>query len=88
MKSPITPFKPSALSTSGVDRTATDFARTIALAVKAGYDAVEIMGSEGYLINQFLASRTNDRTDHWGGTRREPDALPSRDRPPGARPRR
>ncbi len=67
-KSPITPFKPSALSTSGVDRTVTDFAKTIALAVKAGYDAVEIMGSEGYLINQFLAARTNDRTDHWGGT--------------------
>ena len=67
-KSPITPFKPSALSTAGVDRTATDFARSIALAVKAGYDAVEIMGSEGYLINQFLAARTNDRTDHWGGS--------------------
>src|SRR5690606_22385318 len=42
--------------------------RTVALAVKAGYDAVEIMGSEGYLINQFLAPRTNDRTDAWGGT--------------------
>ena len=46
----------------------TDFARSIALARKAGYDAVEIMGSEGYLINQFLAERTNDRTDAWGGT--------------------
>ncbi|MCD4523848.1 NADPH-dependent 2,4-dienoyl-CoA reductase [Nocardioides sp. cx-173] len=67
-KSPITPFRPSALSTRGVDRTATDFARSVALAVKAGYDAVEIMGSEGYLINQFLAARTNDRTDAWGGT--------------------
>jgi 2,4-dienoyl-CoA reductase (NADPH2) len=67
-KSPITPFKPSALSTKGVDRTVSDFARAIALAEKAGYDAVEIMGSEGYLINQFLASRTNDRTDAWGGT--------------------
>ncbi|WP_109507285.1 NADPH-dependent 2,4-dienoyl-CoA reductase [Nocardioides speluncae] len=67
-KSPITPFKPSALSTRGVDRTATDFAESVALAKKAGYDAVEIMGSEGYLINQFLASRTNDRTDRWGGT--------------------
>lgn len=67
-KSPITPFKPSALSTRGVDRTATDFARSVALAVKAGYDAVEIMGSEGYLINQFLAARTNDRTDAWGGS--------------------
>jgi 2,4-dienoyl-CoA reductase (NADPH2) len=67
-KSPITPFRPSALSTRGVDRTATDFARSVALAVKAGYDAVEIMGSEGYLINQFLAARTNDRTDEWGGS--------------------
>ena len=67
-KSPITPFRPSALSTRGVDRTATAFARSVALARKAGYDAVEIMGSEGYLINQFLAARTNDRTDRWGGS--------------------
>ncbi len=67
-KSPITPFKPRALSTRGVDRTATHFARSAALARKAGYDGVEIMGSEGYLINQFLASRTNDRSDRWGGT--------------------
>ena len=67
-KSPITPFRPTALSTKGVDRTASDFARTAALAVKAGYDAVEVMGSEGYLINQFLAPRTNDRTDAWGGS--------------------
>ncbi len=67
-KSPITPFRPHALSTRGVDRTATDFAKSVALARKAGYDAVEIMGSEGYLINQFLAARTNDRTDAWGGT--------------------
>ncbi|MGA8257854.1 MAG: NADPH-dependent 2,4-dienoyl-CoA reductase [Nocardioides sp.] len=67
-KSPITPFRPSALSTRGVDRTASAFAASVALAVKAGYDAVEVMGSEGYLINQFLAARTNDRTDAWGGT--------------------
>ncbi|MDH2412705.1 NADPH-dependent 2,4-dienoyl-CoA reductase [Nocardioides sp. CER19] len=67
-KSPITPFRPSALSTKAVDRTATDFAKSVALAKKAGYDAVEIMGSEGYLINQFLAERTNDRTDRWGGS--------------------
>ena len=67
-KSPITPFKPSALSTKGVDKTATAFARTAALAQRAGYDAIEIMGSEGYLINQFLAERTNDRTDAWGGS--------------------
>lgn len=67
-KSPITPFKPGRLSTKAVDRTASDFARSVALARKAGYDAVEIMGSEGYLINQFLAARTNDRTDAWGGS--------------------
>ncbi len=67
-KSPITPFKPSALSTKAVDRTATDFAKSVALAKKAGYDGVEIMGSEGYLINQFLAARTNDRSDAWGGS--------------------
>jgi 2,4-dienoyl-CoA reductase (NADPH2) len=75
-KSPITPFRPSALSTRGVDRTATDFARSVALAAKAGYDAVEIMGSEGYLINQFLAARTNDRTDRWGGSARNRMRFP------------
>ncbi|MBO0841594.1 MAG: NADPH-dependent 2,4-dienoyl-CoA reductase, partial [Nocardioides sp.] len=68
IKAPINPFKPAALSTSGVDRTVTDFAKSVALAKKAGYDAVEIMGSEGYLINQFLAERTNQRTDKWGGS--------------------
>ncbi|TYL55357.1 NADPH-dependent 2,4-dienoyl-CoA reductase [Nocardioides sp. BGMRC 2183] len=67
-KSPITPFKPSRMSAKEVDRTASAFARSVALAQRAGYDAVEIMGSEGYLINQFLAARTNDRTDAWGGT--------------------
>ncbi len=66
-KSPITPFRPRALSTKAVHRTVDDFARSVALARKAGYDAVEVMGSEGYLINQFLAERTNDRTDEWGG---------------------
>jgi 2,4-dienoyl-CoA reductase (NADPH2) len=67
-KSPITPFRPSAMSTRAVDRTVTAFARSAGLAQRAGYDAVEIMGSEGYLINQFLAERTNDRDDEWGGT--------------------
>ncbi|MBG0564693.1 NADPH-dependent 2,4-dienoyl-CoA reductase [Actinoplanes aureus] len=67
-KSPITPFKPRAMSTREVDRTAGAFARAAALARRAGYDGVEIMGSEGYLINQFLAARTNDRTDRWGGS--------------------
>src|SRR3954447_5021541 len=67
-KSPITPFPPHALSSRGVDRTASHFARAARLAAKAGYDAVEIMGSEGYLINQMLATRTNHRSDAWGGT--------------------
>ena len=67
-KSPITPFRPSAMSTKQVDRTATAFAESAGLAKRAGYDAVEIMGSEGYLINQFLTARTNDRDDEWGGT--------------------
>lgn len=68
IKSPITPFKPSALSTSGVERTISDFVRTAAYAQEAGYDGVEVMGSEGYLINQFLVERTNRRTDEWGGS--------------------
>ncbi len=67
-RSPITPFTPHALSTKGVDHTASHFARAARLAQKAGYDAVEVMGSEGYLINQMLAARTNQRTDAWGGT--------------------
>src|SRR3954464_2479788 len=67
-KSPITPFTPHALSSRGVDRTASHFARAARLAAKAGHDAVEIMGSEGYLINQMLATRTNHRSDAWGGT--------------------
>ncbi len=67
-KSPITPFKASGMSSRGVERTIDDFVRSARLAKKAGYDAVEIMGSEGYLINQFLAARVNQRTDAWGGT--------------------
>jgi 2,4-dienoyl-CoA reductase (NADPH2) len=67
-RSPITPFAPRALSTRSVHRTVDDFARSAALARKSGYDAVEVMGSEGYLINQFLAARTNDRSDEWGGS--------------------
>jgi 2,4-dienoyl-CoA reductase (NADPH2) len=67
-KSPITPFRASAMSARQVDRTATAFAETAGLAQRAGYDGVEIMGSEGYLINQFLAARTNQRDDAWGGT--------------------
>ena len=66
-KSPISPFKPRALSARGVRRTLRDFVNCAVKAKQAGYDGVEIMGSEGYLINQFIASRTNDRTDGWGG---------------------
>lgn len=66
IKAPINPFKPRALR--NVDGTVVDFARCAALAREAGYDGVEIMGSEGYLLNQFLAPRTNKRTDAWGGS--------------------
>ncbi|GAB3652572.1 NADPH-dependent 2,4-dienoyl-CoA reductase [Nocardioides korecus] len=67
-KSPITPFKAGEMSAKQVERTIDDFARSAVLAQKAGYDAVEVMGSEGYLINQFLAARTNHREDAWGGS--------------------
>ncbi|BBZ12666.1 NADPH-dependent 2,4-dienoyl-CoA reductase [Mycobacterium branderi] len=68
IKAPINPFRPRALSSRGVQTTIDDFARCASLAREAGYDGVEIMGSEGYLLNQFLAPRTNKRTDAWGGT--------------------
>jgi 2,4-dienoyl-CoA reductase (NADPH2) len=68
IKAPINPFRPRRLSSRGVESTIDDFARCALLAREAGYDGVEIMGSEGYLINQFLAPRTNTRTDAWGGT--------------------
>ena len=68
IRSPITPFKPRALTGRGVERTIEAFARSAALAREAGYDGVEIMGSEGYLINQFLAVRSNRRADRWGGS--------------------
>ena len=67
IKSPITPFTPRALSSRGVERAIDSFVHCATLARDAGYDGVEVMGSEGYLINQFLAARTNQRTDAWGG---------------------
>ncbi len=67
-KSPITPFKASALSTRAVERTIDDYVDAARLARRAGYDGIEVMGSEGYLINQFLAPHTNHRTDRWGGS--------------------
>ncbi|MEV6897073.1 NADPH-dependent 2,4-dienoyl-CoA reductase [Amycolatopsis sp. NPDC051372] len=71
LKAPINPFRPRALTGYGVQRTIRAFADCAALAREAGYDGVEIMGSEGYLINQFLAERTNKRTDGWGGSARK-----------------
>jgi 2,4-dienoyl-CoA reductase (NADPH2) len=67
IKSPITPFTPRALSSRGVERTIDDFVHCAKLAQDAGYDGIEVMGSEGYLINQFIAARTNQRNDAWGG---------------------
>jgi 2,4-dienoyl-CoA reductase (NADPH2) len=68
IKSPIGWFTPKALSTSEVEQTINDFVRCAELAARAGYDGVEVMGSEGYLINQFLVPRTNTRTDQYGGS--------------------
>ncbi len=66
-KAPINPFTPRALSARGVERHIADYARSARLAREAGYDGVEVMGSEGYLINEFIAPRTNLRSDRWGG---------------------
>ncbi|WNO61141.1 NADPH-dependent 2,4-dienoyl-CoA reductase [Rheinheimera sp. MMS21-TC3] len=68
VKSPITPFSPSAMSKRQINNTIKDFSHAAKLAKKAGYDGVEIMGSEGYLINQFICERTNQRHDEWGGS--------------------
>jgi len=68
IRSPITPFKPSALSGRGVEGQIGAFVRCASLAKRAGYDGIEVMGSEGYFINQFLVSRTNQRHDAWGGS--------------------
>ena len=68
IKSPISPFKPWKLSNWGIKRTIKSFVKCAQLAKFAGYDGVEIMGSEGYLINQFIAKKTNKRTDKWGGS--------------------
>ena len=68
IKSPITPFKPFKLTKSGINRTIRDFVNCAKYSKIAGYDGVEIMGSEGYLINQFIAAHTNKRNDEWGGS--------------------
>ena len=68
LKAPISPFAPKALTTQEVQQTVEDYANAAALAQSAGYDGVEIMGSEGYLINEFIAAQTNQRDDEYGGS--------------------
>ncbi|GGU98927.1 NADPH-dependent 2,4-dienoyl-CoA reductase [Streptomyces albospinus] len=68
LQAPISPFVPHALTDDEVEETIGDFVRAAELAKLAGYDGVEIMGSEGYLINEFIATATNRRTDRWGGS--------------------
>lgn len=68
LPAPINPFAPMALSKAEIEQTIADFAHCAALAQQAGYDGTEVMGSEGYLINQFLVARTNQRDDQWGGS--------------------
>ncbi|WMN60090.1 FAD-dependent oxidoreductase [Pseudoalteromonas xiamenensis] len=68
LKAPINPYKPKTMSISSIKSTIKDFAKSAKLAEKAGYDGVEIMGSEGYLLNEFIAPHTNKRQDMYGGT--------------------
>ncbi|KOG11596.1 MULTISPECIES: NADPH-dependent 2,4-dienoyl-CoA reductase [Streptomyces] len=68
IKAPISPFVPNELTDAEVEQTVEDYARCAELAREAGYDGVEVMGSEGYLINEFIAAATNQRTDRWGGS--------------------
>ena len=76
IRSPITPFTPRQLSASGVEKQIRDFLRCAQLAREGGYDGVEIMGSEGYFINEFLVTPTNQRSDQWGGTFAQRMRLP------------
>ena len=76
IQSPITPFTPRALSARGVERQIRAFVRCARLAREAGYDGVEIMGSEGYFLNEFLVTHTNKRTDAWGGDYAQRMKLP------------
>ncbi|MGZ9031472.1 MAG: oxidoreductase, partial [Burkholderiaceae bacterium] len=76
IKSPITPFAPRELSARGIERQIRAFVRCASLAREAGYDGLEVMGSEGYFINQFLVTHTNHRTDAWGGSYENRMRLP------------
>ncbi len=76
VQAPINPFKPKAATEEEIEQQIEDFVRTSVLAQKSGYDGVEIMGSEGYFLNQFLARRTNHRDDQWGGSYENRMRLP------------
>jgi 2,4-dienoyl-CoA reductase (NADPH2) len=76
IKSPISPFAPRELSARGIERQIRAFVRCARLAREAGYDGVEVMGSEGYFINEFLVTHTNQRTDEWGGSYENRMRLP------------
>ena len=76
IKAPINPFTPKELDEEGIEKQISDFVTCARLAQSAGYDGVEIMGSEGYFINQFLAAHTNHRTDRWGGSYENRMRLP------------
>jgi 2,4-dienoyl-CoA reductase (NADPH2) len=76
IQSPITPFTPRELSARGIERQIRAFVRCARLAREAGYDGVEVMGSEGYFINQFLVTHTNQRSDEWGGSYENRMRLP------------
>lgn len=76
IKSPISPFPPKELDEAGIEKQIQDFVNCAALAQEAGYDGVEVMGSEGYFINEFIAKKTNQRTDDWGGSYENRIKLP------------
>ena len=76
IQAPINPFKPRELDEAGIEKQIQDYADCAALAQRAGYDGVEVMGSEGYFINQFIVSHTNHRTDRWGGSYENRIRLP------------
>ncbi|MBY6113165.1 NADPH-dependent 2,4-dienoyl-CoA reductase [Mameliella alba] len=76
VKSPISPFPPKELDEEGIEKQIADMATSAARAREAGYDGVEVMGSEGYFLNQFLVTHTNKRTDRWGGSYENRMRLP------------
>ncbi len=76
IQAPINPFKPKELDEAGIQKQIDDYVNCAALAQRAGYDGVEIMGSEGYFINQFIVKHTNHRTDQWGGSYENRIRLP------------